>query len=191
MARRSLVAVLTFSLSLAIPACGGRVILELARDVASCRRSCNDHLLVAQHQTAPERRLAQRMLADDITTIVHGEVAAAEASAAADVLFGGDPTKASLATLEVVAREVPCTIVDSIQDLAPLPALLVKTGLCSSLSDARRTLDQQGVSGNGRKLATGATLSVDEVLHERFVLLRKGRSTYHVVALRDGVAESS
>ena len=147
--------------------------------------------LVAQHRTAPERRLAQRMLADDITTIVHGEVAAAEASAAADVLFGGDPTKASLATLEVVAREVPCTIVDSVQDLAPLPALLVKTGLCSSLSDARRTLDQQGVSGNGRKLATGATLSVDEVLHERFVLLRKGRSTYHVVALRDGVAESS
>ena len=146
--------------------------------------------IVSQHLAAPEKRLGQRTLADDLTTIVHGETAAAEAAEAAAVLFGGDPTQASRAAFDVVAREVPTTVIDAVEELANVPALLVRTGLCSSLSDARRTLSQGGVTANGRKLAEGATVAPVELLHERFVLLRKGRATYHVVALPSGVDEA-
>src|SRR4051794_28520738 len=48
--------------------------------------------LLAEHAAAPERRLAQRALAEELTTVVHGREAAATASRAAEILFGGDPT---------------------------------------------------------------------------------------------------
>ncbi len=63
--------------------------------------------LVAQQAAAPERRPAQRALAEEMTTLVHGVDAAAAANEAAEVLFGGDPTGASQAALETVAAEVP------------------------------------------------------------------------------------
>jgi tyrosyl-tRNA synthetase len=143
--------------------------------------------VVSQHLAAPDKRLGQRTLAHEVTALVHGEAAARDAAEAADVLFGGDPTSASLAALEVVAREVPVTTIEHADELAPLPALLVRTGLCSSLSDARRTLDQRGVSANGAKLDQGATLNPEALLYGRFVLLRKGRATYHVVVLTSRV----
>ena len=139
--------------------------------------------VAAEHERAPHKRLAQRALADDVTALVHGARAAGEAAEAADVLFGGDPTAASPAAFEVIRREVPGTELASVDELGGLPALLVRTGLCSSLSDARRTLEQRGVSANGAKLDGGSTLTAHDLLHGRFVLLRKGRATYHVVSL--------
>ena len=139
--------------------------------------------VLAEQASAPERRVAHRALADELTALVHGPQAAAEAAEAAAILFGGDPAQASLAALETVAREVPVTEVVDPAELAALPALLVRTGLCSSLSDARRTLEQRGMSANGAKLDPAATLTADQALHRRFILLRKGRATYHVLAL--------
>ena len=51
--------------------------------------------LVAEHEKAPERRLAQRALADELTALVHGRDAADAAAEAAGVLFGADPLSAS------------------------------------------------------------------------------------------------
>src|SRR5207249_473279 len=51
--------------------------------------------LLERHAAAPERRVAQRTLADELTALVHGPEAATAAAEAADVLFGGDPTHAS------------------------------------------------------------------------------------------------
>ncbi len=88
---------------------------------------------------APERRVAQRTLARDLTSLVHGAEAAEAAEAAADLLFGGDPTSASREAFEAVRAEVPASAgrLDQLDDVV---ALLVSTGLASSNSDARRTL---------------------------------------------------
>src|SRR6478609_3411644 len=63
--------------------------------------------LVEAHAAAPETRLAQRALADELTELVHGSEAAETARRAAEVLFGGDPTQAPASVLGVVAAEVP------------------------------------------------------------------------------------
>ena len=60
--------------------------------------------VIDEHNEAPERRTGQRALARELTELVHGTAAAEAADAAADVLFGGDPTAASEQTLETVAR---------------------------------------------------------------------------------------
>ena len=83
-----------------------------------------------------------------MTELVHGAEAARAADEAADVLFGGDPTRASAAALDAVAREVPSSRRRA-AELDDVVELLVATGLASSKGDARRTLDGHGYRGNG------------------------------------------
>jgi tyrosyl-tRNA synthetase len=144
------------------------------------------HQLVEAHRAAPERRGAQRALAHDVTALVHGEEAARAADEAAEVLFGGDPSAASPAALEVVRREVPGTTIPERQ-LNKVVPLLVQTGLASSNSDARRTLAQRGFRANGHVLAEDDSLAEVSPLAGRFLLLRRGRSTYHLLEIsREG-----
>ncbi len=134
--------------------------------------------LVAAHAAAPERRLAQRALADEVTALVHGPEAAAAAAGAADVLFGGDPLTASADSLQALAGEVP-TVRSSPPDGAV--TLLVSTGLASSNSDARRLLQQGSVQANGVVVGTDGSLGGIELLHGRWLLLRRGKRAFGLV----------
>jgi tyrosyl-tRNA synthetase len=140
--------------------------------------------LVAEHEGAPERRVAQKALAHDVTALVHGDEAAERAEEAADVLFGGDPAHASAAALAVVAREVP-TFALGEEDLADPLALLHKVGLATSNSDARRALQQRAIRVNGHQLdaSPGTDVGSLERLHGRWLLLRRGRTTHALVEI--------
>jgi tyrosyl-tRNA synthetase len=138
------------------------------------------------HEQAPERRLAQRELAHELTALVHGEEATRAAEQAADVLFGGDPMAAAPSALAVVRAEVGGTTVggDALDDVV---GLLVSTGLARSNGDARRTLDQRGYRANGRQLDAGCTSLGDlPRVGGRYVLLRRGKTSYHVLEVHDG-----
>ena len=137
---------------------------------------------IEAHQAAPERRAAQRALADELTELVHGPGALDAARSATEVLFGGDPTTASEATLAAVAREVPSSVLARTQ-LDDLLAVLVGAGLASSNGDARRTLQQKGYRANGQPLTEDSLLTGLELLHGRFLMLRKGKSNHHLVEI--------
>ncbi len=139
--------------------------------------------ILAEHAGAPERRLAQRALADDVTTLVHGEAAARAAAGAADVLFGGDPLAASAEALDVLTSEVPSSRLALPSDVTDL---LVRTGLVTSRSEARRQLEQGAVRANGQRLGIDDDLGALPLLHGRYLLLRRGKRTYHVVEIFDG-----
>jgi len=136
--------------------------------------------LLAAHREAPERRIAQRALADDVTTIVHGALAARAASEAAEVLFGGDPVDASAAALDTIAGEVPTSRVPA-EDLNDVIDLLVGTGLATSRSDARRLVQQGSVRANDQVVTAEWSGDGVELLHGRYLLLRKGKRTFHLV----------
>ena len=70
--------------------------------------------VAAAHAAAPEKREGQRVLAREVTTLVHGGPAAAAAEAASDVLFGSPLEGVDAATLETVAAEVPTTAVTGV-----------------------------------------------------------------------------
>jgi tyrosyl-tRNA synthetase len=137
---------------------------------------------LAEHALAPERRLAQRELAAEMTALAHGAEAAAVTDSVADVLFGGDPTRASEAALAAVAREVPSSRLPA-TDLADPIAVLVGAGLATSNGDARRTLQQRGYRANGVQLDEKAQLSDIALLHGRYLLLRKGKANHHLVEI--------
>jgi tyrosyl-tRNA synthetase len=111
---------------------------------------------------------------------VHGAEAASAVDEAADVLFGGDPTAASLAALEAVAREVPSSHMTPVQ-LDDLVHVIVAAGLAQSNGDARRTLEGGGFRCNGRPLDASSQLSSHELLHGRYLLLQRGKKSHHLV----------
>ncbi|CAB4622051.1 unannotated protein [freshwater metagenome] len=135
--------------------------------------------LIAEHEQAPEKRSAQRALAAEMTSLVHGSDAARDAEAAADILFGADPTTATVEALRAVASEVPLTSITS-ADLEDTFALLAKAGVVASNSEARRTIQQKGLKVNGKTLEEGETLASKGILHDRWVLVRKGKTSYHL-----------
>jgi tyrosyl-tRNA synthetase len=138
--------------------------------------------LMDEHRTAPEKRLAQRALATDVTLLVHGVVAEQAAAEAAQVLFGGDPTTASAEALAVVAREVPSSEVTR-QQLGDQIAVLVQSGLAASNGEARRTLTQKGFKANGQTLEEAKSLLEVDLLHGRYILLRKGKTNFHLLTV--------
>jgi tyrosyl-tRNA synthetase len=136
--------------------------------------------LFEAHASAPHERMAQRALAREMTELVHGPAAAQAADEAAEVLFGGDPTTASASALEAVAREVPSSRRPAAA-LGDVVDLLVATELATSKGDARRTLEGQGYRANGVPIDAAAGLAGIELLHGRYLLLRRGKKSHHLV----------
>ena len=138
------------------------------------------------HADAPQQRAAQRRLAHEITTIVHGLDAAHAAAEATAALFGGDPTDASEAAWQVVAAEVeavgPPHGASVAESIDPVP-VLVGAGLAKSNSDARRLVKDGAVRVTGRVLGDGDRIGADDVRHGRYVLLARGRKAFAVLDL--------
>ncbi|WP_203135683.1 tyrosine--tRNA ligase [Microbacterium sp. JZ31] len=100
----------------------------------------------------PFRRAAQKRLAREVVTTVHGEEATAAAIAASEALFGaGDLAALDAGTLAAALRELPHAEVPA---GTPVVQALVSTGLVSSVSEARRAISQGGVSLDGEKIST-------------------------------------
>jgi tyrosyl-tRNA synthetase len=131
----------------------------------------------AEHAQAPHKRAGQRRLAREVTTIVHGAEATAAAEEASAILFGGTPAGASAQALEFLATEVPTTPFEP----GDLVHILASTPLASSLSDARRTISQGAVYVNGTQQPEDRPLTEADLLHGRWLVLRKGKRTYHLL----------
>jgi tyrosyl-tRNA synthetase len=146
-------------------------------------------VLLEEHAVDRGRRVAQRVLAREVTDLVHGVEARLAAEEASEILFGADPRRASPAALALVAREVPVAPLEAGEDVragVPLGPVLQRVGLASSQSDARRQLEQGGVSVNGDKADAGRLIGASDVLHDRWVLLRKGKKGWAVLDLARG-----
>ena len=138
--------------------------------------------IIDEHRDAPHLRFAQRALADEMTALVHGAPAAVAAAEAADLLFSGDPTSASEEAFTTLAAEIPTSAVGE-PDLDDSVAVLVGAGLASSNGDARRSLAQHAYSANGIRLDENTLLSDVERVHGRFLLLRKGKKSHHLLEI--------
>ncbi|NCY09836.1 MAG: tyrosine--tRNA ligase, partial [Actinobacteria bacterium] len=131
-------------------------------------------VLLDAQRANPAARPAQRALAREMTALVHGTAAADAADAAADILFGGDPMTATQATMDFIAAEVPATKMGTAVLADPAGMLAALPGVAASKSEARRLLSQKSVRINGVVLTEDADLHAISLLHERWLLVRKG-----------------
>jgi tyrosyl-tRNA synthetase len=151
-----------------------------------------DELAELENDTAdrPHERAAQRRLARELTTLVHGQAATESVEHASGALFGrGELDRLDEATLAAALRET------SVAELAPggpdgILDLLVATGLSASKGEARRTVAEGGVSVNNARIDSEVWApSSSDFLHGRWLVLRRGKRNVagvHRILLGDG-----
>ncbi|MFI6445347.1 tyrosine--tRNA ligase [Kitasatospora sp. NPDC050543] len=130
----------------------------------------------------PAARLAQRALAEELTTLVHGADQYERAVAASKALFGqGDLADLEAPTLAAALAEVPKA---EVTELLPVVDLLVAVGLAPSRSAARRTVKEGGAYLNNAKVVDEeATPTTADLLHGRWLVLRRGKRNLAAVEL--------
>jgi tyrosyl-tRNA synthetase len=132
---------------------------------------------------APQRREAQRGLATELTTLVHGSDACRAVEAASAALFGqGDLAEVPSDTLAAALAELPTAIVDAGEivngHLPDIVELLTRSGLASGRGAARRTISEGGAYVNNVRVTDEAwSPGISDALGGRFLVLRRGRRT--------------
>ncbi|AOP54121.1 MULTISPECIES: tyrosine--tRNA ligase [Brevibacterium] len=142
----------------------------------------------AEFTAAPHTRLAQKVLAEDVTTLVHGKEKYEQAIAAASALFGGgELASLDASTLGAATSELPRGDVSSAQlaEGVPVADAFVTAGIVKSKGEARRAIKDGGAYVNNVKV-TGddQTLTPTEVLPTEgggVILLRRGKKTLGAV----------
>lgn len=140
--------------------------------------------LLAEHDADRGRRLAQKRLAYEVTTWVHGADAARRAEAASGVIFGGSLAELRDADLAALMDDVPATALPRTELDAGLPLvdLLVRVRLAESKAAARRLLQQGGVYINNIKVDDPArAVTPADLATESILLLRAGKKSYHLL----------
>ncbi|MDO8107476.1 tyrosine--tRNA ligase [Isoptericola sp. b441] len=134
----------------------------------------------------PFTREAQRALAHDVTTLVHGQAATDAVVAASQALFGrGELAELDAGTLEAAVDELPKAVVGT--DAPAVVDLLAEAGLVAGRGAGRRAISEGGVSiNNVRVTDPDAVLSVDQLLHGRWAVLRRGKRTLAVAERPNG-----
>jgi len=139
--------------------------------------------LEAEHFAAPERRVAQRALADQVTALIHGAAAREQAKRASEALFSGDVAGLDAATLEQVFEDAPASQ-HAKQSLAgaglEILELLVATKLVSSKREGRQMLESGAISLNGGRVGVDHRVTEQDLLHGTVSLLRRGKKNWHV-----------
>ena len=119
---------------------------------------------------------AKEILAYELTALVHGEDEAKKAEASAKALFAGAGDSSDMPTTELTEDDLADGKID-------IMSLLVKTGLCTSKSDARRNVQQGGVTVDDKKVADiAASYTADEL--KNGIIVKRGKKNFNKVILK-------
>ncbi|MFJ6197550.1 tyrosine--tRNA ligase [Micromonospora sp. NPDC092111] len=145
-----------------------------------------EELEALEKETAerPAARAAQRALAEELTTLVHGAEETRQAIAASQALFGrGSLDELSPETLRAALSEAG--LVELTGELPDVAGLLRDSGLVGGLKEARRVITEGGAYVNNNRVTdVDATVDPADLLHGRYLVLRRGKRSFAGVELR-------
>ena len=120
---------------------------------------------------------AKDILAYELTKLVHGEEEAEKAKTASKQLFGGGGNAADMPCAEL-------TVEDMVDGAIDILSVLVKGGLCASRSEARRAVEQGGVTAADEKVTDIKAMFTAEQLSGEGMVVRRGKKTYKKIVLK-------
>ena len=144
---------------------------------------------IAEHQQAPHLRKLQKLLAKEITVMVHGEEEYSKAVAASEMLFGNATSDSlrkldektflqvfeGVPTFEVAADKLPANVID---------LLAVETSVFPSKGECRKMIQAGGVSIDKEKVTDiNAVIGEESVLNGKYILAQKGKKNYFIIVL--------
>ena len=117
---------------------------------------------------------AKKVLAYEVTKLVHGEAEAEAAAKAAGALFGGNALDGAVPTTEIESLEGNRRVID----------LMVKAGLCKSLGEGRRLIAGGGVYLNDKKVENPDQEVTEDDFGANGLMLRKGKKAHHRILMK-------
>ncbi len=146
--------------------------------------------LIASHREAPHQRQLQRILAQEVTTMVHSAADVSRAEQATQILFG-KATAETLKTLDaqtlldvfegVPQAEVSANLIDG--DGLAVMDVLASTGFLKSNGEARRALKENSISVNKEKVTEAKSITTADIICDRYVLLQRGKKNYFLLVV--------
>ncbi len=132
----------------------------------------------AQHKQKPEARLAQKALAEEIITFLHGKEEYQKAVQISEALFSGDVANLSMEEMEQAFKDVPHF---EIKEELTLSDFLVQNGIASSKREARELIQAGSISINGEK-AMDENLVINRNIAKdgKIILVRRGKKKYYM-----------
>lgn len=145
--------------------------------------------LIAEHQQAPHLRTLQKRLAEEVTTFVHGKEELEKAIFASGAKFAND--------MEAMKQLDDQTLLDIFDEkdrfvlpkseltagLDMIAALAAKTGFLPSNSEARRELKQNAISLNKQKVGEEYTITENDLINNKFVVIQKGKKNFYLIVV--------
>ncbi len=141
--------------------------------------------LIAEHETTPHLRKLQKALADELTILVHSEEDLAFAKQASEILFG----QSSVEVLRSLTEKQLLEVMDGVPQVTgnksaiseglDLITFLAESGVFASKGEAKKMLQNGGVSINKEKVTTlDFKITTDHLLNGQYMLIQKGKSNY-------------
>jgi tyrosyl-tRNA synthetase len=137
--------------------------------------------IAAEHDRAPERRLAQASLADEVTQFIHGRAEADKARRQGEILFSDRPGEVQADDLRDLAKEPGLAIHGTKQSL--IVDLIVQAKLATSKREARDFLKDGGIYWNGEKVRKDGPINELPTIHDSFAILRRGSRNVKLVVV--------
>ncbi|MDA0779327.1 MAG: tyrosine--tRNA ligase [Bacteroidetes bacterium] len=147
--------------------------------------------LIATHREAPHQRQLQRILAQEVTTMVHSAVDVTRAEQAAQILFG----KATTETLKSLDAQTLLDLFDGVPQaqvsadllagdgLSIVEALAETTGFLKSNGEARRALKENSISVNKERVTEAKKITLTDMICDGYVLLQRGKKNYFLLVV--------
>ena len=132
-----------------------------------------------EHNASPENRLAQRTLAKEVITFLHGKEEFGKAENISKALFSGDIKNLTSEEIEIGFKGVPTVLLKEEQ---PLIDVLVNNGISTSRREAREFLNNGAISING-EIAKDENLliSKENAIDNKFSVIRRGKKKYYLI----------
>ena len=147
---------------------------------------------IKEHSETPHLRLLQKIIAEEVTTLVHGKEAYSKAVEASQILFGKstDDALQKLDTqtfLEIFAGVPQAKIKRSLLDegIDIVTVLTNETGFFNSKGEARRAINQNAISVNQAKVTLDYFIGIEDLIANQYVLLQRGKKNYFVIKVND------
>lgn len=137
-------------------------------------------VLAAEVEKAPEKRIAQKRLAEEVTKLVHGEEALQQAIRISEALFSGDIQNLSAAEIKQGFKDVPSY--ECKQDEISLLDLLVESKICPSKRQAREDVSNGAIYINGERTTDlERVVAAEDRIEGQFTIIRRGKKKYYLI----------
>jgi tyrosyl-tRNA synthetase len=147
---------------------------------------------IKEHSESPHLRLLQKIIAEEVTTLVHGKETYLKALEASQILFG----KSTDDALQKLDTQTFLEIFEGVPQAKIKRSLLVdginivnvltnETGFFNSKGEARRALNQNAISINQAKVALDYFIGIKDLIANQYILLQRGKKNYFVIKVND------